>query len=594
MINLLPLMLERVGVLLIVVFLLSRMRSFRQIIHNEHGMKEKLLLVVVFGAFGIISNYTGIQVYDGHILSQVWQTEVDDGSAIANTRVLGVVLGGLLGGPLVGTGVGLVAGIHRLSLGGYTAVACGFSTIFAGIATGYIGSYLRRHGKNTPWRAVAIGIIMECIQMGIILLVARPFDAAFELVRIIGIPMIVINGFGTLLFMLIVQSIVQEEERTRALQTHKALRIADQTLPFFRQGLNPDSCREVAAIILRGTHADAISITDQHQVLAHIGAGSDHHIPMQSLSTQLTKNVLEQGRILKAKSREEIQCFHPNCTLQAAVVLPLKVHRKTVGTLKLYFTHASHMNQVEQELAEGLGNLFSTQLELAEAELQSRLLKDAEIKALQAQVHPHFLFNAFNTISALCRTNPEQARKLLLQLSVFFRSNLQGARQMLIPLHKELEHLEAYLSLEKARFPGKYNVELHIEPSLEEVLIPPFTLQPLVENAVRHAFPKSAANRQGQIAVRAYEDDGRMVLITEDNGQGISSGLLPSLGKQAVSSREGTGTALYNICKRIEEIYGGEAVFQIESGEKAGTKVVIILPLKHMWGDQHVEGVYRG
>ncbi|MCQ6561399.1 sensor histidine kinase [Paenibacillus mendelii] len=594
MIHLLPLMLERVGLLLIVVFLLSRLRTFRKIIHNEHGYKEKLLLIAVFGVFGIISNYTGIEVYDGQILSQVWQTDVDYGSAIANTRVLGVVLGGLLGGPLVGTGAGLIAGIHRFTLGGYTAVACGFSTIFAGIATGYIGNYLRRNGINTPWRAVAIGIIMECIQMGIILLVAKPFDAALELVRVIGMPMILINGFGTLLFMLIIQSIVQEEERTRALQRHKALQIADQTLPFFRQGLNPDSCREVAAIILRGTHADAISITDRHRVLAHIGAGSDHHIPMQSLSTQLTKNVLEQGRILKAKSRAEIQCFDPNCVLQAAVVLPLKVHRKTVGTLKLYFTNASHMNQVEQELAEGLGNLFSTQLELAEAELQSKLLKDAEIKALQAQIHPHFLFNAFNTISALCRTDPEQARKLLLQMSVFFRSNLQGARQILIPLHKELEHLEAYLSLEKARFPGKYKVSLHIEPSLEKVMIPPFTLQPLVENAVRHAFTKSGAKRQGHITVRAYQEGEHMVLITEDNGNGIPPELIGPLGKQAVLSKEGTGTALYNICKRIEEIYGGEAGFEIESEWMVGTKVVIKLPLKHSWGEQHVESLHRG
>jgi two-component system sensor histidine kinase LytS len=594
MINLLPLMLERVGILLIVVFLLSRMRSFRQIIHNEHGLKEKMLMIAIFGAFGIISNYTGIEIRNGMILPQVWQTDVSYESALANTRVLGVALGGLLGGPLVGFGVGMIAGLHRLTLGGFTAVACCISTILAGLATGIIGVYLRKSGKNTPMRAVAIGILMECIQMLVILIFTKPYDAALDLVRIIGIPMVLINGFGTLLFMLIVQSILQEEERTRALQTHKALYIADQTLPYFRQGLNAHSCREAAAVILNWTNAAAIAITNQSQVLAHVGAGSEHHIPLQSLSTQLTKNVLEQGRILKARSREKIQCFEPNCPLQAAIVLPLKVHHKTVGTLKLYFTNPAQMDRVEQELAEGLSKLFSTQLELADAELQGRLLKDAEIKALQAQVHPHFLFNAINTISALCRTDSEKARKLLLQLSVFFRSNLQGARQMLIPLHKELEHVEAYLSLEKARFPDKYTVKMDIDPALEEVLIPPFTLQPLVENAVRHAFSKFKGKEKGQVTIRAYQEDDEMILVTEDNGKGIPPGQLGGLGKQTVKSAEGTGTALFNICKRIEEIYGGKAAFHIESKWNEGTRIVIAVPLHYaMGGIQHAEGFNR-
>lgn len=588
-------MLERVGILLIVVFLLSRMRSFRKIIDNEHGMKERLLLIAVFGTFGILSNYTGIEIRGGEVSTQVWQTDVAFDSALANTRVLGVVLGGLLGGPLVGLGAGLIAGAHRMALGGFTAAACGVSTLLAGIVAGLIGKRFQVNDKHTPWRAVAIGIVMECTQMGIIVLAARPYEAALTLVKVIAVPMILINGFGTLLFMLIVQSILQEEERTRALQTHKALYIADQTLPFFRQGLNAHSCREVAAIILKWTNAAAISITNRHQVLAHVGAGADHHMPMQRLATQLTKNVLEQGRLLKARSRDEIQCAHESCALQAAIVLPLQVHGKTVGTLKLYFTNPGQMDQVEQELAEGLGKLFSTQLELAEAELQSKLLKDAEIKALQAQVHPHFLFNAINTISVLCRTDSEKARELLLQLSVFFRSNLQGARQMLIPLHKELEHVEAYVSLVQARFPDKYEIRMDIEPSTEKVLIPPFTLQPLVENAVRHAFSKPKDKRIGQVTVRAFKQDDQMVLVTEDNGSGIDRGLLDLVGKQTVDSAEGTGTALYNIRKRIEEIYGEAACFQVESERGAGTKIVIRLPLHHnQWGDQHVEGLYRG
>jgi two-component system sensor histidine kinase LytS len=213
---------------------------------------------------------------------------------------------------------------------------------------------------------------------------------------------------------------------------------------------------------------------------------------------------------------------------------------------------------------------------MAEAEAQRRLLKDAEIKALQAQVHPHFLFNAINTISSLIRTDSDSARKLLIKLSTFFRSNLQGARQMLIPLEKELEHVEAYLSLEQARFPDRYTVEINILPSLEKVLIPPFTLQPLVENAIRYAFPKS---KTGTVKISAYEKGGKMVLLTEDNGKGIPPERLEILGKETVESEAGTGTALWNIKKRIEEIYGNDALFQIKSQPENGTHVYIQLPL---------------
>ncbi|MGN7454108.1 LytS/YhcK type 5TM receptor domain-containing protein [Paenibacillus pasadenensis] len=597
MVHLLPLMLERVGLLLIIVFLLSRMKSFRQIIRHEHRLKDKLLLIAIFGVFGIVSNYTGIKISGGLVATEPWQTAVDADSAIANTRVLGVALGGLLGGPLVGLGAGLVAGLHRMSLGGFTAYACGFSTIFAGIVTGLLGPRLRRAGKRMTGWAVVIGIVMECIQMGLILLFARPLDTALQLVEVIALPMIVINGFGTLLFMLFIQSILQEGERTSALQTYKALHIADLTLPYFRQGLNVRSSREVAAIMLRETTADAISITDRETVLAHAGAASDHHIPLQSLSTQLTRNVLEHGTLLKAKTREAIACEHEGCPLRAAIVLPLRVHGQTAGTLKLYFTDPLQMDLVEQELAEGLSRLFSTQLELAEAERLSRLLKDAEVKALQAQVHPHFLFNAINTISALVRTEPETARKLLLQLGVFFRSNLQGARQMLIPLRSELEHVEAYLTLEKARFPGRYDVRLDIDPELETVLVPPFTLQPLVENAVRHAFgPALKGKRPFRVSVRAVRDGERMRLETQDNGVGIAPERLSSIGSEPVESAAGTGTALHNIRTRIEEIYQGEASFEIISRPGEGTTVVLAVPVRSQaqtGGEPYVESLSR-
>lgn len=592
MFELLPLMLERVGLLVILAFLLSRLKSFRQMIHNEHGKKEKVILILIFGIFGVISNYTGIQIEKGLINSHVWQMNVELEGALANTRVMGVAIGGLLGGPIVGIGVGLIAGIHRLTLGGFTAVACGVSTVIAGVVTGILGKKFDIKNNISYRTAVIIGIVMEIFQMGFILLIAKPFSAALNLVEVIAIPMVVMNGFGTLMFMLIIKSMISEEERTQALQTHKALHIAQLTLPHFRKGLNEQSCQKVAEIIFEATKADAISITDNDKVLAHIGAGGDHHSQKQSILTKLTKKVLEQGRIITAKNRTEIGCNHVNCPLQAAIVLPLNAHHQTVGSLKMYFTNSARLTSVEQELAEGLSKLFSTQLELAEAESQRKLLKDAEIKALHAQVHPHFLFNSLNTISTLVRVDADKARNLLIQLSTFFRSNIHGARQMLVPLSKELEHVEAYLSIEQARFPDKYHICMDIDPVLKEVLIPPFTLQPLVENAIHHAFVKT---KRGNVNVRVYLENEQMIIITEDNGIGISKDQVGNLGHTTVRSPKGTGTALRNIKQRIEEIYGDEASFEVVSQVGRGTKILIRLPLKQSkWSEDDVESLYSG
>ncbi|WP_211749771.1 sensor histidine kinase [Paenibacillus sp. Marseille-Q4541] len=592
MIDLLPLMVERVGILVIVAFLLSRMRIFRQVLHSEKGFVGKMMLVAVFGIFGMISNYTGIEIHEGYVVSQHWLMEVSEDNAIANTRIMGVGIGGLLGGPLVGLGVGLLAGLHRLTLGGFTAVACALSSVLAGVAAGYLGKSRRRKGLISPWFAAVVGMFMEAVQMLIIILTARPKDAAYELVETIGLPMILINGFGTLLFMIIIRTIMHEKERLRAFQTHKAFYIADQTLPFFRQGLGPESCRKVAEILLELTEANAVAITDHRQVLAHVGAASDHHIAGQTLATELTRQVLEEGKIKTAKSAAEIQCFQEHCSLRAAVVLPLLVHGRTVGTLKLYFENAGMLGQVEQELAEGLARLFSTQLELADAEAQSDLLKDAKIKALQAQVHPHFLFNAINTISALCRTDPDKARRLLVELGIFFRSNLQGAQHMLISLDKELEYVLAYLSLEQARFPGRYDVNFEIDPVARELQIPPFLIQPLVENAIRHGY--THIRSKGKIEVKAWIQNDCLYITVEDNGKGVSPSVLDELGQRPVSSGEGTGTALFNIRERLQGIYRHRAQFSIKSEVGKGTYIEVSLPLQGKENVDHVESVCSG
>lgn len=568
-------MLERVGLIIIFAFLVSRLKSFRTVLQKRKSWTSRTILIVIFGVLGIVSSYTGIRIEHGAIYNEGLHTTLNESDAIANTRVISTAIAGLFGGPIVGLGAGVIAGIHRLMLGGFSAVACGISTILAGIIAGVLGRKYRIHRTFSYSHVLWIGISVELLQMALILLIAKPFEEALALVQVIALPMIFMNAFGLFMFCLIIKTAVLEEERTKADQIHDALQIAQLTLEHFRQGLNEKSCKKVAEILRARTGVAAVAITDRNGILTHVGIGDDHHVPRKDILTELTKKVLAQGKILTAYSKQDIQCPHPDCLLQAAIVLPLNVHQKTVGSLKLYFTDPSHLTTVEEEFAEGLSRLFSSQLEYAEIEQQRKLLKDAEIKALQAQVHPHFFFNSLNAISSLTRTNPAEARKLLLKLSTFFRSNMQGASQTTIPLQKELEHVEAYMAIEQARFPTKYKTVYDIDEQLLHILVPPFTLQPLVENAIYHAFKD---RKSGNITVRAVKEGHHVLLQVVDDGIGIDDERLQLLGHEIVHSDTGTGSALWNIESRMKELYSGEGSMNIVTNNY-GTAITIRIPI---------------
>lgn len=336
-------MLERVGLIIVFAFLMSRWRFFRGMLFQDQGVQEKSWLIIIFSALSIVSSYTGIKIEGGTIypLNQMIHSTINAEEAIANTRLIGVAIAGIFGGPLVGVSVGIIAGIHRITLGGFTAVACGVSTILAGFITGGLSRQLKIRQTFSYKKAVMIGICAETLQMIVILIIAKPFEQALQLVSLIALPMIIMNALGILIFFIIIKTFIDEEERTKALQTHQAFSIAQQTIEHFRKGLNEESCRTVAEIIKREIKVEAVAITDTNGILAHVGVGEDHHVIHQEIITALTKRVLVEGRIITATSAKEINCPYEDCPLSAAIVLPLKVQHKTVGTLKLYFINVS-------------------------------------------------------------------------------------------------------------------------------------------------------------------------------------------------------------------------------------------------------------
>ncbi|NHM27592.1 GAF domain-containing protein [Desulfofundulus sp. TPOSR] len=319
----------RLSMVATAAFILSRMPALGRILSRQLTPRDKLLLTLALGGMGIVGTYAAVPIH----------------GALANSRVVGVMVAGLLGGPLVGAGAGLIAGIHRYLLGGFTAFSCALAAVAEGALGGLVQHYYRR--GPIPWHvALLAGLAGETLQMAIILATARPFGEAWALVQIIGPPMIIVNSIGVAIFMVIVKTAAEQRERIAACQAQQALRIATQTLPFLRHGLNRESAEQTARIIYNSVKLAAVAITNGQEILAHVGRGDDHHHPGTPILTSATLKALATGEVQVAQTRDEIGCQEKNCRLASAVVVPLKRREVTIGTLKLYHDRAEAVERV--------------------------------------------------------------------------------------------------------------------------------------------------------------------------------------------------------------------------------------------------------
>ncbi|WP_243454396.1 LytS/YhcK type 5TM receptor domain-containing protein [Desulfosporosinus fructosivorans] len=578
--QLLFLMIEHIGLIVAIAFMLTRLTTFRNLIDHKLDPWTIIQLSIVFGLFGIVGTYTGISIRPS-TSAFLWIPRVEAigfEEALANSRVVGVVIGGLLGGPWVGLGAGLIAGIHRTLLGGFTGLACGISTVTAGLFAGLV--YLKVGNRRIvpTSKALLTGVIAETTQMLIILLMARPWESAVALVQVIALPMILANSLGIALFVAIIRSVINVEDRIEANQAQKVLHIADQMLVNLRRGLTEESATQISKLLLKTTGAFAVSVTDREKILSHVGIGDDHHLPGHTVLTEATKRVLKTGQLYIPKSLDEIHCPQKGCPLAVAIIVPLKKSDEVVGVLKFYYLNTKQIKPVDEEVAQGLGKLLSHQLEVVDAQNHAQLIQEAEIKALQAQMNPHFLFNSLNTIVALVRTRPDMARKLLIQLGYFFRQNLNASLYEFVTLRQEIDHTRAYLDIEQARFTERLGIKLEIDPLFENVLLPPLTLQPLVENGIRHGL--KGLEKTGEILVQVTESEGYALISVKDNGIGISPERIAELLYSRIESQEGTGLALYNVNQRLKYHFGEESQLHIDSELEHGTCVWFRVPLQ--------------
>ncbi|WP_125774054.1 histidine kinase [Antribacter gilvus] len=359
-----------------------------------------------------------------------------------------------------------------------------------------------------------------------------------------------------------------------------------------RSGLTADAARRTAELLLPLLGGDAVAITDRETVLAFVGAGDDHHRAGATVASTLAGRVIAKGRTVVGGTPRALACADPGCRLRSAVVVPLTVGTRVVGTVGVF---RAGTGPVPRDQVEDMAAILSLHVELAELDRERKLAADARLDALRAQINPHFLFNVLNTIASKSRTDPDEARQLLLRLSDFFRYAVRQEGQV-AEFAQEYFFVRTYLSLEQARFGDRLRVRYDIDPQVLTAHVPVLMIQPLVENAVKHGLADKVEG--GTVTLRARVDPltrTTSIRVTDD-GVGIPADVLERLtngspaagepgddwpsgdGGPGRSGRSGVG--LRNISLRLATLFGERFALDIQSSPGGGTVVDIRMPLR--------------
>jgi two-component system LytT family sensor kinase len=251
------------------------------------------------------------------------------------------------------------------------------------------------------------------------------------------------------------------------------------------------------------------------------------------------------------------------------VITPLVSGDVVIGTLSAYVdsSSAALIRAVDE-----VGRWVSGQLELAELDATRTRVAEAEVRALRAQISPHFIYNSLNAIASFVRTDPDRARELLLEFADFTRYTFRRSGDF-TTLADELRAINAYLLLERARFGRRLHVTLQVAPEVLAVSMPFLCLQPLVENAVRHGLENK--DGPGHVTILAQDLGADCLISVEDDGVGM----VPERVRAALAGEPGTDSiGLGNVDERLRKIFGDVYGLVVATAPGAGTKVSLRVP----------------
>lgn len=350
-----------------------------------------------------------------------------------------------------------------------------------------------------------------------------------------------------------------EADRT----TFRTLHTASMAAPALREGLNVTSAERSIRHLRTLLGTPAVALTDTEGLLAWDGTGHHHAVHTPALA----RTAVGHGGT-RVADRRELPCDQPGCPVRHAIVSPLLAEDRIVGTLQVFSPSSSAaLVRASEEVAQWV----SGQLALAELDASRTRLMEAEVRALRAQISPHFIYNSLSAIASFVRTDPDRARELLLEFADFTRYSFRRHGDF-TTLAEELRSIERYLLLEQARFGDRLTVRLQVAPEVLPVAVPFLCIQPLVENAVRHGM---ATEEGGRITIVARDLDQECVIEVEDDGAGED----PEKVRRALAGDPASDSVgLGNVDARLRNAFGDGYGLVVETAPGAGTKVIVRVP----------------
>ncbi|GHJ42121.1 signal transduction histidine kinase [Streptomyces sp. TS71-3] len=344
--------------------------------------------------------------------------------------------------------------------------------------------------------------------------------------------------------------------------TFETLHTASLAAPPLRAGLTEDTARKAVRGLRTLLGTDALCVTGRSSVLAWDGGGEEHagHV-MEKLA-----GLLATGR----STAFDCGCGDPDCPLRWGVAAAVVVDQRVLGAL---VTYATRDFAVLARATDEVARWVSVQLELAELDRSRTRLIEAEIRALRAQISPHFIFNSLAAIASFVRTDPERARELLLEFADFTRYSFRRHGDF-TTLADELHSIDQYLALVRARFGDRLSVTLQIAPEVLPVSLPFLCLQPLVENAVKHGLEGAVA--RSSITISAKDAGAEAEVVIEDDGVGMEPELLRRILRGEGEATSGVG--LSNVDERLRQVFGDDYGLVIDTGVGAGMRITIRIP----------------
>ena len=346
--------------------------------------------------------------------------------------------------------------------------------------------------------------------------------------------------------------------------TYETLHTASVAGRHLAEGFTDDGCERAAPYLRAMLATRGLAICDSSSVIVWDGEGS-HHLP--AVMDQ-AEPVLGSGRTV-VLGPDVVTCTATECPIRAAVIAPVTVDDRVVGAIAGY---GPEVSAGLARAAEEVASWVATQVELADLSYERTRAMEAELRALRAQISPHFIYNCLAAIASFVRTDPDRARELLLEFADFTRYALRrdGA---FTTVSEELRNVERYLVLEQARFGERLAITLKIAPEVLPVRVPYLAIQPLVENAVRHGLaPKEGP---GRVTLSAVDHGAEAEISVEDDGVGADpESIRKILNGQSRTDSVGLG----NVDARLRQVYGEEFGLVVDTAVGAGMRVTFRVP----------------